>query len=52
MNQTTQPCQPSEYDNDATDGVAYGYLAELYATAGRDQEATWARREAERWEQD
>ncbi|MBN1178622.1 MAG: O-antigen ligase family protein [Anaerolineae bacterium] len=34
---------------DATDGTAYAYLAELYAAAGRGEEATWALREAERW---
>jgi superkiller protein 3 len=34
---------------DATDGMAYGHLADLYLALGRDREAAWARREAARW---
>jgi Flp pilus assembly protein TadD len=34
---------------DATDGVAFGHLADLYRMLGREEEAGWARREAERW---
>ncbi len=34
---------------DSTAGTAYGHLADLYATLGRETEAEWARREAERW---
>lgn len=34
---------------DATDGVAYGHLADLYRTLGREEEADWAEKEAERW---
>jgi tetratricopeptide (TPR) repeat protein len=34
---------------DATDGVAYRYLADLYQTVGHDAQADWARREAARW---
>jgi predicted Zn-dependent protease len=37
---------------DATDGVAYGHLAELYAVLGRPQEAAQARKEAARWSGD
>lgn len=36
---------------DATDGTAYGYLAELYERSGRWAEAAWARSEAARWRQ-
>jgi len=34
---------------DATDGVAYRHLADLYQALGRETEAAWARREAARW---
>lgn len=34
---------------DATDGMAYGHLAELYGALGQETEAAWARREAARW---
>ncbi len=34
---------------DATDGIAYGYLADLYQVLGQEDEADWARKEAERW---
>ena len=34
---------------DATDGVAYGYLADLYLALGRETEAARARQEAARW---
>lgn len=34
---------------DATDGVAYAHLAELYTAVGRDEAAAWARGEAARW---
>jgi Flp pilus assembly protein TadD len=36
-------------DLDATDGISYGHLADLYQALGRDTEAVWARRQAERW---
>jgi hypothetical protein len=36
-------------DLDATDATAYGHLADLYLALGRDTEAAWARRQAERW---
>ncbi len=36
-------------DLDATDGIAYGHLADLYLALGRETEAVWAQREAERW---
>jgi O-antigen ligase len=36
-------------DLDATDGIAYGHLADLYLALGRDTEAVWAQREGERW---
>jgi O-antigen ligase/Flp pilus assembly protein TadD len=34
---------------DATDGVAYRHLAEVYLALGREAEADWAWREAVRW---
>ena len=34
---------------DATDGVAYQYLADLYLSLGRETDAAWARKEAARW---
>jgi O-antigen ligase len=34
---------------DATDGTAYRHLADLYTALGREEEATWARGQAERW---
>ena len=34
---------------DATDGIAYGHLADLYMTLGRGSDAARARKEAERW---
>jgi Flp pilus assembly protein TadD len=34
---------------DATDGMAYRHLADLYQMLGREQEADRARKEAERW---
>jgi hypothetical protein len=34
---------------DATDGVAYRHLADLYQALGRESDATWARKEAARW---
>ena len=34
---------------DATDGVAYQYLADLYQALGRKTDAAWARKEAARW---
>jgi O-antigen ligase len=34
---------------DATDGIAYGHLADLYAVLGREDDAARARKEAERW---
>lgn len=34
---------------DATNGTAFGYLAELYQVLGREEEAAWARQEAARW---
>ncbi len=34
---------------DATNGLAFSYLAELYQALGREEEAEWARREAVRW---
>jgi tetratricopeptide (TPR) repeat protein len=34
---------------DATDGIAYGHLADLYLALGQDSEAAWAVREAARW---
>jgi O-antigen ligase len=36
-------------DLDATYGIAYGHLADLYLALGRETEAAWARREAVRW---
>jgi predicted Zn-dependent protease len=36
-------------DLDATDGIAYGHLADLYLALGREREAARAQREAERW---
>jgi O-antigen ligase len=36
-------------DLDATDGLAYGHLAELYRAMGRDTDARRAREEAIRW---
>ena len=36
-------------DLDATDGLAYGHLAELYRAMGRDADAQRAREEAIRW---
>jgi O-antigen ligase/Flp pilus assembly protein TadD len=35
---------------DATDGVAYSHLADLYEALGQSAEAAWARREAIRWD--
>lgn len=34
---------------DATDGIAYGHLADLYLALGQETEAAWARWEAARW---
>ncbi len=34
---------------DATDGIAYGHLADLYLALGQETEAAWAVREAARW---
>jgi superkiller protein 3 len=34
---------------DATDGIAYNHLADLYQVLGREDEADWAKKEAERW---
>lgn len=34
---------------DATNSMAYRHLADLYQTLGQEQEADWARKEAERW---
>ncbi len=34
---------------DATDGIAYGHLADLYLALGRESKAAWARKEAKRW---
>jgi Flp pilus assembly protein TadD len=34
---------------DATDGIAYRHLADLYHTLGREEKADWAEKEAERW---
>jgi tetratricopeptide (TPR) repeat protein len=39
-------------DLDATDGIAYGHLADLYLALGWDTEAVWARRQAERWSEE
>jgi O-antigen ligase/Flp pilus assembly protein TadD len=36
-------------DLDATDGIAYGHLADLYLALGRETDAAWAQRQAERW---
>ena len=36
-------------DLDATDGVAFQHLAQVYETLGQKDKATWARKEAERW---
>jgi O-antigen ligase len=36
-------------DLDATDGVAFGYLAQAYEALGEKTKATWAQKEAERW---
>jgi superkiller protein 3 len=36
-------------DLDATDGIAYAHLADLYLALGRETEAAWARQEAVRW---
>ncbi len=36
-------------DLDATDGIAYGHLAGLYLALGRETDAAWAQRQAERW---
>jgi hypothetical protein len=37
---------------DATDFVAYGHLADLYQALGRQEEAAWARQQADRWERE
>jgi O-antigen ligase len=34
---------------DATDGVAFQHLADLYHAIGKDSQEIWARKEAERW---
>ena len=34
---------------DATDGIAYSHLADVYLALGQEKEAAWARREAVRW---
>ena len=34
---------------DATDGIAYRHLADLYQALGRESAAAWAREEAKRW---
>ena len=34
---------------DATDGIAYRHLADLYQALGRENEAAWAKKEAKRW---
>ena len=36
-------------DLDATDGLAYGHLAEIYRAMGRDADARRAREQAIRW---
>jgi O-antigen ligase/Flp pilus assembly protein TadD len=36
-------------DLDATYGMAYNHLADLYLALGRDAEASWAHRQAARW---
>ena len=36
-------------DLDATDGVAFRHLAQVYEALGQKDKATWARNEAERW---
>jgi O-antigen ligase/Flp pilus assembly protein TadD len=37
---------------DATDSVAYRHLADLYERLGREEQAAWARQQAERWERE
>jgi O-antigen ligase len=36
-------------DLDATDGVAFSHLADLYQDLGQEAKAAWARKEAKRW---
>ncbi|MFL7794684.1 MAG: hypothetical protein AB8I69_21245, partial [Anaerolineae bacterium] len=36
-------------DLDATDGVAFQHLAQVYEALGEKAKATWAQKEAERW---
>jgi predicted Zn-dependent protease len=36
-------------DLDATDGVAFHHLAQVYETLGEKSKAAWAQKEAERW---
>jgi O-antigen ligase len=36
---------------DATDGMAYRHLTDLYQALGRETEAAWARKEAARWDE-
>jgi O-antigen ligase len=36
-------------DLDATDGVAFSHLANLYQALGQEAKAAWARKEAKRW---